>query len=198
MRVIGGTARGRRLLSPRGLGTRPTPDRVREALFNILGDTVCKALVLDLFAGSGALGIEALSRGASAAIFVDSAASAVDYIRRNLENLGFNEKSTVIKADSQAYLRKMALASGSFDLIFADPPYTINTNFYESLLVMVRKQGILKPRGRLIIEHPARGGEVEAPAGWAPVERRRYGETAVTIFIPALGEPQERKVESLE
>ena len=198
MRVIGGSARGRRLLAPRGRETRPTPDRVREALFNILGDTVRKTLVLDLFAGTVALGIEALSRGASAAVFVESAAPTVGYIRRNLENLGFYEQSTVIKADSLAYLRKMALASGSFDLIFADPPYTMNTKFYRSLLGLVGRQGILRPRGRLILEHPTRGGAVEAPDGWVPVERRRYGETAITIFMPASDGPQERKVEPLE
>ncbi len=194
MRVIGGSARGRRLVVPRGRATRPTAGRVREALFDILGDSVHKTVVLDLFAGSGALGIEALSRGAGAAFFVEAGATAVGCLRRNLENLGFDAQSTVIKTDSLAYLQKKASASGSFDLIFADPPYTIDMKFYRSLLAMVGRQGILRPRGRLILEHPARGGEVEAPPEWIPVEHRRYGETAITIFMPALGGPQERKV----
>ncbi len=196
MRVIGGSARGRRLAAPRGRGTRPTADRVREALFNILGETIRGSAVLDLFAGSGALGIEALSRGARIAVFVESSPPAIGCLRRNLVNLGFESQSTVIKGDSLSYGRKLASRSGSFDLIFADPPYTMNTNFYRSLLDMLGRQAILKPRGRLILEHPARGGEVEAPPAWIQVERRRYGEAAITIFIPAGEETQEGKVES--
>ncbi len=195
MRVIGGSARGRRLAAPRGRGTRPTADRVREALFNILGEAVRGSAVLDLFAGSGALGIEALSRGAASAVFVDSDRSALACLRSNLENLGFESQSTVIKAESLSYVRKMASESGSFDLIFADPPYTMDTNFYRLLLDMLGRQGILGPRGRLILEHPVRGGEVELPPGWLQADHRRYGDTAITIMMAATREPQERKVE---
>ncbi len=194
MRVIGGAARGRRLAAPPGRGTRPTPDRVREALFNILGHAVRGAAVLDLYAGSGALAIEALSRGARSAVFVESDPAAVSCLRRNLENLGFESQGRIIKGDSLAYVRKMASGSGSFDLIFADPPYTMDTNFYRSLLATVGTQRIIAPLGRFILEHPARGGEAEAPPLWTRVEHRRYGETAITIFMPA-GEAPERKVE---
>ncbi len=196
MRVIGGSAKGRRLAAPRGRDTRPTTDRVREAVFNILGDAVRDAAVLDLFAGSGALGIEALSRGARSAVFSETGPEALRCLRRNLEDLGFESQSSVIKADSLVYLRKMASESGSFDLIFADPPYTMDTVFYRSLLDMLAGKGILEPRGRLVLEHPARGGELATPPEWIQVVHRRYGDTAVTIFTPAAGGPQERKVES--
>lgn len=196
MRVIGGSARGRRLAAPRGRGTRPTTDRVREAIFNMLGEAVRGAAVLDLFAGSGALGIESLSRGARLAVFTETSPDALRCLRRNLENLGFESQGSVIKADSLAYLRKMASESGSFDLIFADPPYTMDTVFYRSLLEMLAGKGILEPGGRLVLEHPARGGELETPPAWMQLVHRRYGDTAVTIFTPAAGGPQERKVES--
>ncbi len=196
MRVIGGSARGRRLSAPRGRGTRPTTDRVREAVFNMLGDAVRGSRVLDLFAGSGALGIEALSRGARSAVFTETGAEALRHLQRNLENLGFASQGAVIKADSLVYLRKMASQSGSFDLIFADPPYTMDTVFYRSLLDMLADKGILGPRGRLVLEHPARGGELATPPAWMQMVHRRYGDTAITIFTPAADGPQERKVES--
>ena len=117
MRVVAGAFKGRRLVAPRGVRTRPTADRVREALFSMLAD-VEGARVLDLYAGSGALGIEALSRGASSAVFVDDDALAVAAIERNLEPLGAD--GTVVRADVERYLDR---AAGAFDLVFCDPPY---------------------------------------------------------------------------
>jgi 16S rRNA (guanine966-N2)-methyltransferase len=118
VRVVAGEFRGRRLQAPRGRATRPTADRVREALFSILGD-VRDARVLDLFAGSGALGIEALSRGAASAVFVESDGAAVAAIRRNLEAIGARE-TRVIRRD---VLKFLASSAESFDLVFVDPPY---------------------------------------------------------------------------
>ena len=119
MRVVAGELRGRKLVAPAGGATRPTADRVREALFSILGD-VSGLRVLDLYAGSGALGIEALSRGAAAAVFVDSSQAAVTAIRRNLSELGL--EAPVQRRDALAYLA--AAAGGDpYDLVFADPPY---------------------------------------------------------------------------
>jgi 16S rRNA (guanine966-N2)-methyltransferase len=119
VRVVAGTHRGRRLTAPPGRSTRPTSDRVREALFSILGDAVEGATVLDLFAGSGALGIEALSRGASEATFVDSDGPAADAIRRNLAELGLHGR--VHRRDAFAWLDA---AHPPYDLVFADPPYS--------------------------------------------------------------------------
>jgi 16S rRNA (guanine(966)-N(2))-methyltransferase RsmD len=120
LRVVAGQYRGRRLRVAPGETTRPTADRVREALFSILGDRVEDARVLDLFAGSGALAIEALSRGAASAVLVDSDRGAVDAIRANLEAIG-DTGATVDRADALRWLRR---ASGEFDLVFLDPPYS--------------------------------------------------------------------------
>jgi 16S rRNA (guanine966-N2)-methyltransferase len=117
VRVVAGEFRGRRLAAPRGTRTRPTADRVREALFSMLGD-VSGARVLDLYAGSGALGIEALSRGAHSAVFVERDPRAVAVIERNLASLGLEEQ--VVRQDA---VRFLARAEGTFDLVFCDPPY---------------------------------------------------------------------------
>ncbi len=120
MRVIAGEAKGRRLIAPRGLTTRPATDRLRESVFGMLGARCEGARVLDLFAGSGALGIEALSRGAASATFVERDAAAADAMRRNLEATGFAHRATVVRGDVEAFLRGTV---GAFDLVFVDPPY---------------------------------------------------------------------------
>lgn len=121
MRVVAGELRGRRLHPPAGTATRPTADRVREAVFSMLGDAVVGARVLDLYAGSGALGIEALSRGAATAEFVDSSRAAVAAVRRNLAELGL--EAPVRRRDALAQLADAAAAGRAYDLVFADPPY---------------------------------------------------------------------------
>jgi 16S rRNA (guanine966-N2)-methyltransferase len=120
MRIIAGEYKGRRLVAPPGTATRPTSDRVREALFSILGARVEDADVLDLFAGSGALGIEALSRGAQKATFVDNAPAALTTIRRNLEGV---QGATVVRRDARAFLRDARENGRQYDLVFLDPPY---------------------------------------------------------------------------
>src|SRR5918999_4707697 len=121
MRVIAGRYGGRRLQAPPGAATRPTSDRVREALFSVLGGRVDGANVLDLFAGSGALGIEALSRGAAEATFVDSAPAAARAVRANLEALGL--EAEVHRADARAFLRAARKGGRQYDLVLIDPPY---------------------------------------------------------------------------
>ncbi len=120
MRVIAGEAKGKRLQVPRGTVTRPATDRLRESLFGTLGERVVDANILDLFAGSGALGIEALSRGAGRATFVERDATALAAIRRNVEATGFAGRSTIARGDVASYLR---LTTQRFDVVFADPPY---------------------------------------------------------------------------
>jgi len=120
MRVIAGEAKSKRLVAPAGTATRPASDRLRESLFGMLGERCADARVLDLFAGSGALGIEALSRGAREATFVERDDAAIGAIRRNLAATGYVERARVVRADVAAYLRR---ATDGFDLVFADPPY---------------------------------------------------------------------------
>src|SRR5215216_7076393 len=123
MRVIAGNARGRRLKAPKGREVRPTADRVKEALFSLLARDLTGARVLDLFAGTGSLGIEALSRGAAQAVLVDSLAPAAKMIRENLHELGFTERATIWTAPVARTLRSMGRRGEIFDVIFLDPPY---------------------------------------------------------------------------
>ena len=169
MRIVAGTARGRRLVAPAGDAVRPTTDRVREALFNSLGslDVVRDATVIDLFAGSGALGIEALSRGAAHVTFVDQAPEALRAVRENLERAGLSDRATVVRADAVDHLRRRP--GGPFDLALVDPPYAFDD--WTSLLDHLDATFVVAESDREIDPGP-RGTLVRA---------RRYGGTVVTI-----------------
>jgi 16S rRNA (guanine966-N2)-methyltransferase len=173
VRVVGGRLGGRRLVAPRGRHTRPTSDRVREALFAILG-SVDGAVVLDLFAGSGALGIEALSRGARHATFADSSPAAVSAVRRNLAELGLEAAAEVRRADVGEFLRKARATGRHYDLVFLDPPYRRAA----ALAAVVSKAlpPVLAPRARVVTESDRR-----APLDLAlgRVDERRYGDTLI-------------------
>jgi 16S rRNA (guanine966-N2)-methyltransferase len=165
MRVVAGIAKGRALAAPPGTDTRPTSDRVREAIFNALGslDAVVGARVLDLFAGSGALGIEALSRGAASATFVDTSAKAVDAVRANLESTGF--EGTVIRTDAFRY------DDGPFDLALLDPPYAITDEEWAWLLDHVQAPLVVLESDRTL----------DLGAAWEVLRSKRYGNTMVAI-----------------
>ena len=170
MRVVAGEFRGRRLAAPRGARTRPTADRVREALFSMLGD-VSGARVLDLYAGSGALGIEALSRGAGSAVFVDRDPRAVAAIERNLESLGLEQE--VLRQDA---VRFLARARGTFDLVFCDPPYDS-----ASRLAAPLAQGLpalTSEHARIVTESDKRN-PLELP--FPLITERTYGDTRIAI-----------------
>jgi 16S rRNA (guanine966-N2)-methyltransferase len=170
MRVIAGAHKGRRLVAPAGSATRPTSDRVREALFSILGDRVHDARVLDLFAGSGALGIEALSRGARQATFVDNAPAAVTVIRRNLEGV---EGAEVVRRDARAFLRTARENGRQYDLVFLDPPYrqaaTLGRVLAEAL------PSVVAPGGMVVSESDRR----EPLDLFDLRDERRYGDTLI-------------------
>ncbi|RJX26897.1 MAG: 16S rRNA (guanine(966)-N(2))-methyltransferase RsmD [Desulfurivibrio sp.] len=184
MRIIAGTARGRRLYSP-GSGTlaiRPTADRAREALFNILAAGVAGARVLDLFAGTGALGLEALSRGAASAVFVDKSRSAVSLIGRNIQHCGFWEKSVVLQRDltrSLSFLQAYA-AAGGFSLVFIDPPY--KTRLAEPIILELGKGEIISPGGLLVAESSS-GLQLPAEISrFLLVDQRVYGEAGFWFY----------------
>jgi 16S rRNA (guanine966-N2)-methyltransferase len=168
MRIVTGTARGRRLVTPSGLEVRPTTDRVREAVFNALGslDVLRDAVVLDLFAGSGALGIEALSRGAAHVTFVDSSPQALRAVRENLETCRMAEDATVVRGDALAHL---ARDGGHVDLALLDPPYGFEA--WDELLAAIDAEVLVIESDRPI--DPGPGTEV--------LRQRRYGGTVVTI-----------------
>jgi 16S rRNA (guanine966-N2)-methyltransferase len=175
LRIVAGELGGRRLATPprRSVAVRPTSDRVREALFSILGD-VQDARVLDLFCGTGALGIEALSRGAASATLVDTHTALV---RRNVAELGVGRRCEVVRSDARAFLRR---SRREFDLVFCDPPYRLADRLRGDLDSLIPKR--LAPGGRLIVEGAARRPlTLSLPV----VTERRYGDTAVTVYEQA-------------
>ena len=176
MRVISGTARGRRLREPAGIEIRPTTDKVKEAVFNIVQFDVEGRRVLDLFAGTGQLGVEALSRGAASAVFVDSAPQAVKLVKQNLEICGFSDRAQVIHADSVGYLAH----SGAFDLVFVDPPY--DTDLLDRALFSVFQFDILRRNGIMICESRADRRIGEVPAPYRIVKQYRYGQVKLTLI----------------
>ncbi len=185
MRVIGGKARGRRLAAPRGKGTRPTPDRVREALFSILGADVPGARVLDLFAGTGALGIEALSRGASGATFVEQDRRVVEVLRQNLKVLMLKNGSgkplaEVLVLPVERGVGSLARAGEAFDLVFADPPF--EAGVLGSTLDALAKHNLVRAGGLVICEHGGKDEPPAAPPGLSLVETRAYGDVALSFF----------------
>jgi 16S rRNA (guanine966-N2)-methyltransferase len=174
MRVIAGTARGVPLTAPRGSQTRPITDRVKETLFAILGDRVPDARVLDLYAGSGAIGIEALSRGAASAEFVERDRSALSVLRANLERTRLAEGASVHEADVERFL---ALAGGPWDLVVLDPPYEVRA-IVAPLRALVP---MLAPGASVVIKHFWRA-ETPGVEGLAVVRQRRFGETMLTFL----------------
>ena len=173
-RVIAGRFGGRRLQAPPGDATRPTADRVREALFSILGARVEGAGVLDLFAGSGALGLEALSRGAGRATFVDSSPAALKALRANLAALGANAE--VVRADALRWLGAASAGARQYDLVFLDPPYRRAEALGATLSELL--PAVLAPGALVVAESDRRSPlELTMPA----IDERRYGDTLIRI-----------------
>lgn len=175
VRVIAGAYRGRTLVAPRGRTTRPTSDRVREALFSILGD-LCGLAVLDLFAGSGALAIEALSRGALSATLVDSSPAAIAAIRRNLAALAI--AAEVVRADAVAWCEQAKRRARQYDLVFLDPPYRHSERLGATLTAAL--DGALVPGARVVAESDRRH---PLGLGLPLLDERRYGDTLIQIHV---------------
>ncbi|HME72622.1 MAG TPA: 16S rRNA (guanine(966)-N(2))-methyltransferase RsmD [Myxococcota bacterium] len=180
MRVIAGRLGGRRLRPPPDAGVRPTSDRVREALFAQLG-VLEDARVLDLYAGTGALGIEALSRGALAATFVERSPASLAVLRDNLGRLALEAQSRIMRGDALAVVRRLGRSAERFDLVLADPPYALEVG--PALLTALRAAQIVVLGGTVVIES-SRRHPVQPVPGWRVVSDRRYGDTGVTRLTP--------------
>jgi 16S rRNA (guanine966-N2)-methyltransferase len=179
MRITGGEFGGRNLKVPKSDAIRPTQDRVRAALFNILGAEIAGAAFLDLFAGSGAVGIEALSRGAAGVTFVEANRRHVAVLERNVETI-FRRKPTVACADAYRWLA--TYAGDGFDIGFADPPYALGEEKgYASVLATLATRGVIRPGGIFVAEMTAVQKAEETP-GWALVRDRTYGKTRLCIW----------------
>ena len=184
MRITGGIGRGRTLKVPAGSKVRPTSDKVKQALFNILGDRVPGSVFLDLFAGAGGIGIEALSRGAERVVFVDGTRESLETVKHNIEQTGFGERAEAVLSKVEPFLKKR---SGPYDLIFLDPPYTMEML---PLLQLVAGSGLLKPGAVVIAEHFKKQASPETAGVLALYREAKYGDTVLAFYT---GRSQEEK-----
>ena len=175
-RIIAGVARGRRLAAPRGLGTRPTSEKVRGAVFNLLGQFFEGGAVLDLYAGTGALALEALSRGCERAVCVEADRAAAEIVRKNAESCGFGERVEVVRGRVEQAASR--LPAGTFDLVFIDPPYSSGP---EAALPAAER--LAKIGGRVVAEHDASRPPADAYGALRLADRREYGDTGVSIYV---------------
>ena len=179
MRIITGSAKGVSLLTLEGDATRPTSARAKEALFSMLQFDIEGRRVLDLFGGSGQLGLEALSRGAVACTFVDAAPEAVAVIRKNIEKTGFADRARVQNTDYRSFLRKYA--ADGFDLVFLDPPYVLSAGVVSAMLKHLVAQGALRSGATVVYERSSQAPGLDVP-GLIPMRTKRYGITCVDLL----------------
>jgi len=186
MRIISGTSKGRKLATPKDLSLRPTSGRVKDSIFNILRGRIEGRAVLDLFAGTGNLGIEALSRGAKKVIFVEREKRAIRLIQRNLAQFGLIERSEVLPIDANRAIGILRQRGSIFDLIFMDPPY--EQGLIERTLMKLNSHPIYHKESVLVIEHHRRELLSAAIFGWYLIRQRQMGETVISILTPQQGE----------
>jgi 16S rRNA (guanine966-N2)-methyltransferase len=198
VRVVAGKWGGRTIHAPRGTSVRPTTDRVREAVFSILGDDVEGSLVLDLFAGTGAMAIESLSRGAAGAVLVESSPAALNVLKANLAALAA-ENAICLPLDYREAVRRLSEKGRTFDLVFLDPPY--GKGLVGQAAELLSRAGILAPGAVVVAERASRDPGETVPAEWRERVDRRYGDTRITLYdipgprgqAPPGGKKQEKR-----
>jgi 16S rRNA (guanine(966)-N(2))-methyltransferase RsmD len=182
MRISGGESKGRKIKPPKHGGVRPTSDKVREALFSILGGKVDEASFLELFAGTGAVGIEALSRGAARAVFVDSSVKSARLISDNLEALGYRDRASVVSKDVLQFLKKTANELGPFDVVFVDPPYHEKVGMEAMELLGAEDAAYLSPEAIIVFEHFKKYPAPEEIGRLVKKKDYTYGDTVVSVY----------------
>ncbi|MFH0726319.1 MAG: 16S rRNA (guanine(966)-N(2))-methyltransferase RsmD [Pseudomonadota bacterium] len=180
VRIIGGERRGKKLLSVHGLATRPTANRVRESIYNIISARVPEAMVLDLFAGTGIMGIEALSRGACFALFIDNCTAPIETIQKNLISCRFETRAKVIQQDIQKGLRWLKTVGPLFNLAFLDPPY--QKALIGSTLSLLHDSGALSPNALIVVEHSIAEPLSGILSAFKQIDQRNYGKTLVSFI----------------
>ncbi len=180
MRVIAGSLKGRRLVTPRGPATRPTADQVRTALMDILAPRLPGSRVLDLFAGAGGVGLEALSRGATHATFVEGQARAVAALGANIKALGVEAHARVLRLDVDRALERLAAEGAQFGIVFLDPPYA--TDLAAHTLEALGAGPVLAPGAIVVAQHPTKRAPAPEVGGLKAFRTRRFGETTLTFF----------------
>jgi 16S rRNA (guanine966-N2)-methyltransferase len=179
LRIIGGTFRGRKIEQPELDTVRPTKDRIREAIFNVIAEAIPDANVLDLFAGSGAFGLEALSREAQKAVFIEKDPRCAKVIGKNIATLGVEGRSEVITSDVSAWLEKEG-GKKAFDIVFADPPY--NIGMARNILNMINRYDILNHSGILVIEHHGQEALPAAEGAFTLLKCKTYADISVSFY----------------
>ncbi len=179
MRIVGGEARGRRLRAVPGEATRPTSDRVRQSLFDLLGQRMDGLSVLDLYAGTGAMALEAISRGAASAVLVESDARACGVIYGNISDLRYEDRCKVVRGELPAALER--LKGSKFDLVFSDPPYALRAS--QAVLDGLCANDLLAPGARVVLEMDRREETPNFPPGLQRLDERRYGDTKVVVVV---------------
>jgi 16S rRNA (guanine(966)-N(2))-methyltransferase RsmD len=182
MRIIGGISKGRRLVTPKDQSIRPTSDRVKESIFNILGDEVEGKVVLDLFAGTGNLGIEALSRGAKKALFVEKGREPLRLIQKNLAQCKLEGQSEILAKDVNRAIGILKQREESFDLILMDPPY--EKGWVRKTLMKLNSHPIFHGDSILVIEHDRREPLPSTVNGWNLIRQQRVGDTIISFLTP--------------
>lgn len=200
MRIIGGSAGGRNLKVPRGMGVRPTPDLVRQAIFNSLGDRVVDARVLELFGGTGALGLECLSRGAQQVICIEKSAKHAGFIRGNARQAGLDGPTFQVRVmDAFDAIRQLGTTAVHFDLVMADPPYgeknvsRRSESFAQRVLDDARLPGLIAPHGLLVLGH-ARRDAIEVPPRWCEIKALKHGDSIFRMLQVVVVSPVESGV----
>ncbi|MEF3302987.1 16S rRNA (guanine(966)-N(2))-methyltransferase RsmD [Paenibacillus sp. GYB003] len=180
MRVISGSAKGRPLKAVPGMGTRPTTDKVKEAIFSMIGPYFTGGHALDLFAGTGGLGIEALSRGMEAAVFVDADRKSVEVVRANLQAARLEHQAEVYRNEASRALKALGKRGAKFDLVFLDPPYKMTA--IAELVLAMQEMDLLGEAAAIVVEHDAANRFDERIGQFVCTKRADYGETAVSIY----------------
>lgn len=183
MRIIAGSARGRQIIAPKGQATRPTLDRVKESLFGILQFSLPGSRVLDLYAGSGNLGLEALSRGASYAVFNDHSRECCEIIRKNIDGLGFSAQAFVMQSEALSALERLN-GIEPFDVVFLDPPYRAGA---QQALTALFMKGLIANGGQVVVEHAWEEPPAAIEALFSCVDTRKYGDTGLSFFMAHTG-----------
>ncbi|WP_054956437.1 16S rRNA (guanine(966)-N(2))-methyltransferase RsmD [Paenibacillus dakarensis] len=180
MRVVAGSAKGRPLKSVPGMGTRPTTDKVKEAIFSMIGPYFDGGAVLDLFAGTGGLGIEALSRGMKRAVFIDMEPKSIDTIKANLKSTGFEADAEIYRNDAGRAIKALEKRKAIFDLVFLDPPYRMKNG--DALMMEMAARGLLGADALIVLEYESSYSYPEEVSGFRHLRTAKYGETAVSIY----------------
>ena len=179
MKITSGEYKYRKLITPRGYETRPTSEKVREAVFSMIGDKIEDAMVLDLFAGSGSLGLEALSRGAKRSLFCDNSQSSIDAIKENIDSCKANLWADVYKGD---FKRNLDRLNEPFDIIFLDPPYKMG--YYEQCIRIITERKLLNDEGIIIVEHDSKSDMNFEEYNLIKIKEKSYGTIGISIFKP--------------